>query len=248
VQRIVPYDDPANLPVAEAPLFFLDYDGTLAPIVDDPAAAHPHDAVPALLETLDAAHPLWIVTGRDAHAVERFLNLPLRVVGLHGAQEGVLHGEVERLMTDAAAAALDRLRAEVPAIEGLSVEEKDAAFALHYRQAPDKDAARERLAAWTDEAVPDGLEAIWGKDVMELRPEGLDKGAAVRRLAEGFPERTPVYLGDDVTDEDAFAALEALRRDAGRDAITVRVGKGETRARHRLEGPDAVVAYLRRYA
>jgi trehalose 6-phosphate phosphatase len=87
------------------------------------------------------------------------------------------------------------------------------------------------------------LDAIWGKKVVELRPEGLTKGTAVRRIADEHPDRTPVYLGDDTTDEDAFEALH----DLDRDALTIRIGAEETRADHRLADPDAVVAYLRRY-
>lgn len=225
-------------PVAENPLFFLDYDGTLAPIVDDPAAAHPHPDVPALLKKLEARYPLWIITGRHMRDLTSFLDLPLRVVGLHGAQEGIIGGEPESLMSDETVEALARLRRSVPDVEGLRVEDKEHAFAVHYRAA-DEAEAHHRLKTWTDD-LPDGLEDIWGKKVVELRAEGLDKGAAVTRIAAEHPEHTPVYLGDDTTDEDAFKAL-------GDDAITVRVGGGETAARYRLNGPDEVVEYLQRY-
>lgn len=229
-------------PVVEVPLFFLDYDGTLAPIVEDPEAAVPHPKAPALLRRLDARYPLWIVTGRDLQALSSFLDRPYKAIGLHGAQRGTIGGSVERLMPDEAAEALARLRESVPSVEGLWVEEKDQTFAVHYRQVADKDAARRRLEEWV-EPLPDVLDAIWGKAVVELRPKGLTKGTAVRRVAEEHPERTPVYLGDDVTDEDAFAALQALDR----AAVTVKVGAGETRADARLSGPDAVMEYLREY-
>jgi trehalose 6-phosphate phosphatase len=229
-------------PVVDRPLFFLDYDGTLAPIVDDPEAATPHPDVPDLLRALDERYPVWIVTGRDLRALESFLDLPLPAIGLHGAQQGVIGGEVERLMPDDAAQALRRLRESVPSVDGLRVEEKDQSFAVHYRDAERAADARERLASWLD-AMPEMLDAIWGKKVVELRPEGLTKGTAVRRIADEHPDRTPVYLGDDTTDEDAFEALH----DLDRDALTIRIGAEETRADHRLADPDAVVAYLRRY-
>lgn len=228
-------------PVADSPLFFLDYDGTLAPIVDDPDAAVPHPEVPALLETLNARYPLWIVTGRDIEALNRFLDQPLKAIGLHGAQEGTVGGETEHLMSNEAAAAIASLRRSVPDVDGLNVEDKDQAFAVHYRRA-DEAKAHDRLRAWID-TMPDILDAVWGKKVVELRPDGLTKGTAVRRIADRFPERTPVYLGDDVTDEDAFEALHALNR----PVITIKVGDGDTCAQHRLEGPDAVVAYLKPY-
>lgn len=228
-------------PVIDDPLFFIDYDGTLAPIVDDPDAAYPHPKAPALLEALDARYPLWIVTGRHLQALETLLDMPLRAIGLHGAQEGRVGGTIRRLIPEDAADALRRLRQTVPTGDGVRIEEKDTAFAVHYRAAEDEEEARERIRAWAD-AVPDMLEAIWGKKVMELRPKGLSKGTAVRKIAGDHPARTPIYLGDDVTDEDAFAALRDIE-----GAVTVKVGDGETQARYRLDGPDEVIAYLEQY-
>ncbi|WP_233993765.1 trehalose-phosphatase [Salinibacter altiplanensis] len=230
------------LPVVENPLFFLDYDGTLAPIVDDPDAAVPHPEAPALLRLLDARFPLWIVTGRDLQALSSFLNQSLHAIGLHGAQEGIVGRDAHSLMPDAAAEALRRLCEAVPDVEGLQVEDKDQSFAVHYRKAADTDAAQAQLKDWLAD-LPDGLDAIWGKQVVELRPDGLTKGTAVRRIAGQHPDRVPVYLGDDVTDEDAFAALQEMDR----DVCTIKVGGGDTQADARLDGPDAVMAYLRRY-
>ena len=229
-------------PVPDRPLLFLDFDGTLAPIVDDPAAAAPHPAVPDLLVALEAAHPVVVVTGRDLAALGRLLGARVRAVGLHGAEEGWADGTVERQAGDEHADVLAGLKAAVPDLEGVLVEDKGAAFAVHYRGAPDADAARGALEGWA-EAVPAGLVPIWGKAVVELRAEGVSKGTAVARLAAAHPDRTPVYLGDDVTDEDAFAALQALRT----PSVTVKVGEGETAAAHRLPDVEAVVTYLRRF-
>jgi trehalose 6-phosphate phosphatase len=229
-------------PIVETPLFFLDYDGTLAPIVDDPTAAVPHPEAPDLLRKLNERYPLWIVTGRDLQALSSFLDRPYHAIGLHGAQEGIVGKETNNLMSDAAAEALRRLRRSVPSIEGLRVEEKDQSFAVHYREVDDETETRSRLEAWLAD-LPDPLDAIWGKKVVELRPEGLTKGTAVRRIAAEHPDRVPVYLGDDVTDEDAFAALQAMNR----GAVTVKIGDGDTRADARLDGPDAVMEYLRQY-
>jgi trehalose 6-phosphate phosphatase len=225
------------------PLLFLDYDGTLAPLVDDPAAARPHPGVPALLGRLAALHPLWVVTGRDLAALARLLPVEVAAVGLHGAEEGQLGGEAARAGLEAHAGALGRLKAAVPRLPGVHVEEKGGAFAVHYRRAADEAAAREALERWAATA-PEALEPIWGKQVVELRPRGVSKGAAVARLAAAHPGRTPVYLGDDVTDEEAFRALHV----ASPDAVTVKVGAGETAARYRLPDVSAAVAYLRGYA
>lgn len=229
-------------PIVDHPLFFLDYDGTLAPIVDDPEAAVPHPDAPDLLRQLDARYPLWIVTGRDLQALSSFLDQPLNAIGLHGAQEGVVGRETHTLMSDAAAEGLRRLRRTVPSIEGLRVEEKDQSFAVHYRGVADEDETRTQLKDWLAE-MPDDLDALWGKKVVELRPEGLTKGTAVRRISKEHPTHVPVYLGDDVTDEDAFAAL----REMDRQAVTIKVGEDDTQAAARLDGPDAVMDYLRQY-
>jgi trehalose 6-phosphate phosphatase len=229
-------------PVVDNPLFFLDYDGTLAPIVDDPTAAVPHPDAPELLRQLDERYPLWIVTGRDLQALSSFLDRPYRAIGLHGAQEGIVGRETNNLMSDAAAEALRRFRASVPPIDGLRVEEKDQSFAVHYRGVADEDDTRGQLQEWLAD-LPDVLDAIWGKKVVELRPEGLTKGTAVRRIAEEHPDHVPVYLGDDVTDEDAFAALQEMDR----TAVTIKIGGDDTRAADRLDGPDAVMDYLRQY-
>jgi trehalose 6-phosphate phosphatase len=130
----------------------------------------------------------------------------------------------------------------VPSIDGLRVETKDQSFAVHYRAVTDEREAQARLKEWLAD-LPDVLDAIWGKKVVELRPEGLTKGTAVRRIAEDHPDYVPVYLGDDVTDEDAFAALQEMDR----EAVTVKIGTDDTQADVRLDGPDAVMAYLRRY-
>ena len=226
-------------PIVKNPLFFLDYDGTLAPIVDDPMSAFPHTEAPGLLEQLTARYPLWIITGRHLRDLAVLLDMPLRAIGLHGAQEGTIGGAHESLIPEGAQTALSARRRTVPDLEGLRVEEKEHTFAVHYRAVKEKAKVRARLRAWTDD-LPEELDAIWGKDVLELRPRGLDKGVAVRRIAEDFPNHTPVYLGDDVTDEDAFAAL-------AEDAVTVKVGEGDTRARFRLGDVEAVVAYLKQY-
>lgn len=229
-------------PVVRDPLFFLDYDGTLAPIVEDPEAAVPHPEAPELLRALEARYPVWIVTGRDLRALSSFLDQSLPAIGLHGAQEGIIGGQVQELMSDEAARELRTLRQSMPSLKGLRVEEKNQAFAVHYRAVDDEAEALDRLSSWLD-GMPEILDAIWGKKVVEVRPRALTKGTAVRRIAERYPDRTPVYLGDDTTDEDAFAALDELDR----DAVTVRVGEEETQAAYRLATPDDVIGYLRAY-
>src|SRR5690606_7182468 len=147
----------------------LDYDGTLAPIVDDPARAYPHAEAEELLARLEVRHPVYIVTGRHLPDLAPFFGRPFRAVGLHGMQEGVVGGAVRTTVSDAARQALARMRATVPDVEGLRVEEKGPMFTVHYRHVPDEAAARARLAEWL-ETTPEGLDPIWGKKVVEVRP------------------------------------------------------------------------------
>ena len=226
-------------PVVEGPLFFLDYDGTLAPIVDEPSEAYPHADASGILERLSESHPVVLVTGRKLADLTTLLPLPLEAVGLHGLQRGRIGGEIDDRTPPEVLDEIRRMRETVPRGEGIRVEEKGSMFAVHYRLSLDKTSVRELLRNWLTE-VPESLDQIWGKDVVELRPRGVSKGTAVLEMAEQFPGRTPVYIGDDVTDEDAFKAL-------GEDAVTVKVGEGETAAKYRLGDVDDVVEYLRRY-
>lgn len=228
-----------TLPVPDEPLFILDYDGTLAEVADRPHLAVPHEDVPDLLKALERNHPVAILTGRRVQDVGRLLGVDgLRVIGVHGIESGVTGGAVESLIPSHVEAQLDDVRERLPDLDGLEVEDKQTAIALHYRNAPDPDAAREALEGWATD-VPDDLEPLWGKRVLEIRPRGYDKGVAAQRLSEEHPGKTPVVIGDDTTDEEAFRAI--------RDGVTVKVGAGATAADHRLPDVSAVVAYLRRY-
>jgi trehalose 6-phosphate phosphatase len=124
--------------------------------------------------------------------------------------------------------------------KGLLLEEKAGSLALHYRRAP-------RLAGYVHRKVREavaqagnGLRITPGNRVIEIGPSGADKGAAVEQLLAlpPFAGRRAVFVGDDVTDEDAFAVVNRLR------GISVRVGKGRTVAGHRLPGVDAVHRWL----
>ncbi len=227
------------IPVVPTPIFFIDYDGTIAPIVDDPMLAFPHPEALYLLKQLDARYPLWIITGRHLRDVGLLLNLPLKAVGLHGAQQGRLGKQAESLMDKETVNTLSEMQRSAPIWPGVRVEDKEHTFAVHYREAADEDGAVNALKKWAA-GIPANLNVIWGKKVVELRPAGLSKGVAVRRLAEAYPHCTPVCLGDDVTDEDAFEAL-------GPEAVTIKVGEGDTKARFRLPDVEAVIQYLGRY-
>ncbi len=236
-------DEAPPPPVIEDPLFFIDYDGTLAAIVEQPMQAQPYPGAPELLRDLNDKYPIWVVTGRHLDDLAVFLpGLRLRAIGLHGAQEGRIGGQAVSHIGPEVQKAIDDMRASAPVGDGITVEAKGPAFAIHYRQAKDKEEAHAELQRWVDR-LPAVLDAVWGKKVVEVRGKGVHKGVAVQRVCRAFPDRVPVCLGDDETDEDAFRALHALQM----DAVTVRVGGGKTVARHYLKGPQEVVAYLRQY-
>jgi trehalose 6-phosphate phosphatase len=238
-------------PVVEKPLLLLDYDGTLAEIADEPERAFPHARVPKLLGELTGRFPVRVITGRRIADLARLLDVPgLTAVGVHGMEEGQLGAalrgagessedrQVGWRLDQAELEELDLVRAELPPFRGVRVEDKGAAVALHYRGVVDEERVVGDLRNWS-ERLPATLESVWGKKVLEVRPRGYDKGRAARELAAEHPEHTAVMIGDDTTDEDAFRAL--------RDAVTIKVGDGETAARYRLRDVAEVVAYLERY-
>lgn len=226
------------LTLGERPLLVLcDYDGTLAPIVPRPEEAWPEPGAREVLSRL-LAHPRHraaVVTGRLAEQVQAFLNLPdLPVVGLHGME---WPGE-EIAARDAEALRL--ITAQLPAGEGLRLEDKGWTLAVHTRGVPgERQAGVEEALARVE--LPPGWEMISGKKVREFRPAGFGKGRAVERLARQDPHHLPVFLGDDVTDEEGFARLRA------QGGVTIKVGEGETVAEYRVESPAEVVALLRRW-
>ncbi|GLV47632.1 trehalose 6-phosphate phosphatase [Thermus sp. LT1-2-5] len=226
---------------AEKPVFFLDYDGTLAPLAKKPEEAVPHPEAPQVLKMLWARYPVYVVTGRRVKDLEVLLPLPgLPVVGGHGLEEGVLFGEVRPLYP----VNLNPVRKRLPPCPGVRVEDKGFALALHYRGAENEEEAEACLKAWL-EGIKDlfatlNLEALPGKKVLEIKLKGVDKGQAVLRLLKRHPHHTPIYIGDDITDEAAFAALEGL-------GLTFKVGEGPTRAKGRLKDVEEVLTYLKTY-
>ena len=236
-----------------AALVALDYDGVLAPIV-----ARPEDAVPAAgaVEALTAlagrVGRLGLVTGRPADVV-------VDLGGLHAVaglvvlgQYGVQRWQDGRLTTPPPAPGLDRLRSAVPPLlarEGATLEDKGLSLVVHTRRAPDPAGALARLSdplrRLADEA---GFELHPGRAVLELRPPGHDKHAALLALAEPAPSAV-LFAGDDVGDLPAFDAVDELRA-RGVPGVTVCSDSEEgpqalrDRADVRVPGPDGVVALL----
>lgn len=194
-------------PFREAPsesALLLDVDGTLAPIVTRPELAAVPPATRGTLARLAKRYLLVAcVSGRPgAEAAELVGVKGLRYVGNHG------------LELDPAAAELAGRIAAFRDSVALPVEDKGLSLSFHYREAEDEEAAREKLRGVAERAREAGLDARWGRKVLEVRPPlAADKSTAVRALLAESGARRGLYAGDDTTDLDAFAGLSAARLD-----------------------------------
>lgn len=211
----------ARAALAEAPAGLLtDFDGTLSPIVADPATSRLVDgAAPALEALARQLAVVAVVTGRAPLDARLMTGVPgLLVAGNHGMEWLEADADAPTPSPDATRVRerIATVLAAVPPLPGVTVEDKGLSATIHYRTAADPEAARRTLL----EALPalgsaGELELRPGRMSLELRPTGLgDKGAATRAIIERFELRGAVVMGDDVTDLDMFAAV-AERRDAG---------------------------------
>lgn len=225
--------------------FFFDFDGTLVELAATPDGIHVPAALPHRLAALRAAcgGALAIVSGRGIDAIDAFLAMPdLPIAGLHGAERRDMHGALTHTGLDEVR--LAHIVADLAALAqqhaGLLLEPKRASVAFHYRNAPACEAlvrdAVERAAA----RYPEHYAVQPGKMVFELKPKGVDKGRAVQAfLSEApFAGRVPLFAGDDLTDEAAFAAVQA----AG--GLGIKVGDGETCARMLVPAVPDLAALL----
>ena len=224
-----------------------DFDGVLAPLVDDPLQAR---ALPGGIEALRAAAgqggvTAALVSGRDLATLAALTGIGpddgVALIGSHGAQTSPAH--TSALLDDAATARLAALRAELEGVESrypaVRLEHKPYAVVLHTRGVSPSVAAAATTAAHEVGARHTGVFVLHGKDVVELTVLEANKGIALVNLARQSGSDATIYLGDDVTDERAFAALDPASGD-----VTVKVGDGETVAGQRVPGPEAVVELL----
>lgn len=198
---------------AAKPAFFLDYDGTLTPIMPRPELASLDPAMRDRVERLAALCPVAVVSGRDLENVRRLVGVPgLIFAGSHGLDIDAPSGR-ERLgepFRPALERVIPRLERALAGIEGALVEPKLYAVTVHTRLVDP--ALKPRVGEVVHEVLSaePTLRHMGGREMHELRPElDWDKGKAILHLieAEGLGSHHPVVLGDDVTDEDAFAAV-----------------------------------------
>lgn len=220
-----------------------DYDGTLAELVDDPSQAWPRaDAISACCDLALAVDThVAVISGRSRADLRRLSGLPsvVHLVGSHGREfaddrvDGLDRSGLERL--DRIAGPLLAIVGRIP---GAMLERKPAALVLHHRTvARDRLAELMHLVDALDPSLHRTLYMSTGKDVIEFAVVPPDKGAALDRLRASLAVDAVLVIGDDVTDESAFARLRP-------GDIGVKVGDGPTRATHRLRDPAAVAALL----
>jgi trehalose-phosphatase len=228
---------------------FLDYDGTLTPIVSHPEKAWLSDSMQHALRKLVARAPVAVLSGRDLDNVRRRVNIDgIVYAGSHGFDIAGPRG-LRREMGTEFLSNLDiaekELREALDGISGARVERKRISIAAHYRNVKEEDIPPVELAVAKVAARHRGLRRMEGKKVFELLPDvAWDKGKAVLWLLETLSlERAnicPLYIGDDRTDEDAFRALE--QRGIG---ILVSQRSQPTAAHYSLRNPAEVERFLR---
>lgn len=215
---------------------FLDFDGTLVDIAEQPHDVEvPFSLVPTL-RSLNAylGGAVAVISGRPISQIDDFLRpLQLAAAGVHGAERRSASGEVTLLSThslDLVEQAARRLAADNA---GLLVETKRGSLALHYRQAPEL--AEECLAAMQAAVGQSpGVTLLQGKMVVEAKPIGASKGGAIEDFMRETPfaGRTPLFVGDDVTDEAGFASVQRI------GGLGVKVGEGPSVAWQRIATPE----------
>jgi len=228
---------------------FLDYDGTLTPIVSLPEDAWLSDSMRQTLRSLAARVPVGILSGRDLDDVRGRVHVDgIVYAGSHGFDivgAGGLRRELGAAYLPVLNAAETELREALDEIPGAQLERKHFSVAAHYRNVNENDAFRVALAVDAVAARHRELRRIDGKKVYELLPDiDWDKGKAVLWLLETLDlvrgTVLPIYIGDDRTDEDAFRALE--NRGV---AILVSEQSQPTTARYSLKNPAEVECFLR---
>jgi len=231
-------------------VLMLDFDGTLAPIVSDPRRARMGVRTRRALETVARRYPVAVITGRALSDVQA--RVPIRGIsfaGNHGLELSV-RGKVHRVrLSKISRRALDTIRTRMRSLarryKGVYFQDKRHSLSLHYRHSPRREHAAIRAEAVKAIRETGGLRVVEGIYVINILP-GVrrDKGTAAREMYTALAGRkkpVPVFVGDDVTDEDAFRALTG--------GITIRVGaSSSSTARFYFNARSGVDTFLRAIA
>jgi trehalose 6-phosphate phosphatase len=224
----------------------LDVDGTIVDIAPTPREVFVSGALRQTLQRLleRTAGALALVSGRPLKELDLlFAPLQLPIVGGHGAEiRGTPTGSVDRgKATPLRDEFKRRLATIATAGPGIILEDKDYSLAIHYRLAPEKEQLiREAVLAICEELEPASLEILPGKAVLEIKSAGFDKGTAVRQLMRQppFAGRRPIFIGDDTTDEAAFAVMAEF------DGMALSVGRRVADTAGCFDKPEDVRIWL----
>ena len=239
----------AALPATSSLLVLVDFDGTLSDIVSRPDDAKPVDGAEDVLAALAARCEVAVVSGRPVVDLRRRLKVghTVSLAGSHGTEVVHPDGTVDTLVDpEVVRGTLDTVERELNDLvdvgDGWLIERKPAAIAVHHRMVADPGTKLLAVRRVLDSHVGDepGWVVADGKAVTELRPDGITKGNVVERLADMHPDRHLLVLGDDVTDEDAFAAA----RTRGGTNVVVADRSQESIAPFRVPDPATVVQLL----
>jgi trehalose 6-phosphate phosphatase len=228
---------------------FLDFDGTLVDIAERPDDVVVDPALPGTLARLRdwLGGALALVSGRPIHTLDHLLR-PQRfdAAGLHGVEQRVGerlfpctpedHPDLRRAIEDVGQAVAEH--------QGLIVEDKGCSFAVHWRLRPDLADEAAKMAEDAASRLGPRYRLQRGKAVAEILPANAGKGPAIGRFLERPPYRgrRPIFIGDDLTDEHGFAAVNE------RDGFSIRIGSGPTIARRRIGSPTQLRILLTRWA
>jgi trehalose 6-phosphate phosphatase len=225
---------------------FLDIDGTLLDLAPTPEAVEVPHGLLSVLQQLShrLSGAVAFVSGRTIEAIDDLFK-PMRVaaVGVHGGEIRGPNGQIQTdpRLTEQLQAVEPVLREAIAGMRGVVLENKHSAMALHYRSVPERGREVLKVAELVVGGMGSQFAVLMGKCVVEVRPRHLTKGTAIDWLMQQAPfrGRSPIFAGDDCTDEDAF---EVVNRAGG---ISVHVGaSASTRARYRVTSPEQLRGWL----
>lgn len=225
-----------------SPYIFLDYDGTLVPIIMNPEESYADPDLLSIIESIRRRYRTFIVTGRSLEEIRKFLPVDLDLICYHGACS-VIGGKESRienfsLYADACSTIYEETSGWPAQFPGLRIYRKKLAVLYHtglmeQKLKPDLKARLDCMAAKY------GMEIYTGKMIYEFRVPGVNKGNAIKNIRGNHPA---LIIGDDETDESSFEANDDPY------AITVKVGSGNTKAKYRIENYISVRDLLRNIA